>query len=106
MSTILIARPSAPEGVNSSTLGDADFMFFVFHLPARPGPPDTRSATSVSSIASPFGFVPFVLTVSVFPSGDNVNVSVVSTLPFNFHVVCQLVGERDFQAAVPPNMAG
>jgi hypothetical protein len=40
------------------------------------------------------------------PSADSVNVSVVSTLPFNFHVVSQLLALSVFQAAVLPKTAG
>src|SRR5262249_28492355 len=68
---IAISSPSAPLGVRLSVSGELDLRFLVFHLPARPGPPETRSKDMESSEVPPSALARLESTVSILPSAES-----------------------------------
>src|SRR5713226_1966489 len=81
-------------------------MFAVFHLPPKPGPPDTLCNTTVSLEVSPVTIMSLELTVRVLPSAESFTVSVPVSLPLARLIVSQVVASTLFHAVVVPQGVG
>src|SRR5690242_2253470 len=99
-----MVMPSSPFGENSH-ISEETCTLVDFHLPARPGPPETRSKVALSSIASPLGFLPLVTTFMVLPSAEILVEDIMTEVPMVI-LVSKVLGSICFQEAVEPQMEG
>src|SRR6476659_9044003 len=93
-------KPSPPRAAISSVPGELVFIFSALHVPARPGPPESRWKVIVSFDDSPDAFITFDSTVSVLPSSDNFILSVLATLPLTLLTVSHSLSPWLFHVAV------
>src|SRR5262245_33625072 len=83
--------------------GDPIFRFLVFHLPANPEAPVTRSYTAESLDVSPVALMALESTLRLLPSPESFMVAVPVTFPLTLLVVSQVVALTAFHEAVVPH---
>src|SRR6185503_2677095 len=97
-----MTTPPVPLAAMSITPGELTVTFLVFHLPARPLAPLTRSKVMELFEDEPSAFITLPSTVRVLPSAEILTVSIETTLPLALLVDSQLFAPSDFQMVVPP----
>src|SRR5262249_31003544 len=84
-------RPSLPFGVRLIVSGELVLRFLVFHLPASPGPPETRWNDMESLEVPPSALTRLESSVSILPSAESFILPVEVILPLVFSVISQVL---------------
>src|SRR5258708_12077461 len=99
-----MVRPLLPFWVRLNISGELVLRFLVFHLPASPGPPETRWKVIESLEVPPSALRRLASRVSILPSSESFSVEAEVTLPLVFSVLSHVLASTAFQATLLPHL--